>query len=472
MTSTMPNCECFQFAFEDGGGARRAAAKGSVARMGAAAGLIGGQATALATSGLLVLCMGLWATGLVAEIVTALMFFALAMLFKLAPAQTVFSGFGSAAFWLVTSGMVVGLAMTRTGLGARLARALTDRLSGSYPGFIAGLVAFSFGLAFVMPSNLGRIALMIPVVLAVCDAFGLEPGRPGRTGAVLAFGIATPMLSAAILPANVPNLVMAGTAETLYGVHLAYLPYLWLHAPVLALVKGAILVAGTVLLFPDRIDGARAPQAPLPPLSGEERRLAVILFGMLALWMTDGWHGIPPAWIGLAAAVIVLLPRVGVLPGDAFGQIPLRTCFYVAALFGLTATVNETGLGRDLGHALLAVAPLTPGAVAENFATLTGISVGFLFAATANGAPALYTALAGEMANASGLDLPTVLMVQVVGYANLFLPYQAPPIVMAMELGRVSLGDATRLTLLTGAASLVIATPLAYLWWRLIGRLL
>ena len=436
-----------------------------------AAALTGAQPAVVATGILLVLCMGLWATGLLPEVVTALLFFALAMLLKLAPAATVFSGFSSSAFWLVTSGMVVGLAMNRTGLGERLARVLAARLPSSYPGFVAGLVAFSFLLAFVMPSNLGRIALMVPVLLSLCDAYGLESGRPGRTGALLAFGIATPMLSAAILPANVPNLVMAGTAETLFSLHLTYLPYLWLHAPVLAVVKGAILTGCTVLIFRDRIGDVRPKQAPLSPLSGPERRLGVILALMLALWMTDGLHGIPPAWVGLAAAVIVMLPGVGVLPGEAFGQIPLKTCFYIAALFGLTAVVNETGLGRDIGQALLAVAPLEPGALARNLATLTGIAIGFLFAATANGAPALYTALAQELSQASGLDLMTVVMVQVVGYANLFLPYQAPPILMTMELSRIPLGPATKLTLASGIACLVIAAPLAFVWWRLIGKL-
>ena len=64
---------------------------------------VSGVATIPATAALLVLCMGLWATALLPEVVTALAFFGLAMLLRLGSSATVFSGFSASAFWLVLS---------------------------------------------------------------------------------------------------------------------------------------------------------------------------------------------------------------------------------------------------------------------------------------------------------------------------------------------------------------------------------
>jgi hypothetical protein len=65
-------------------------------------------------------------------------------------------------------------------------------------------------------------------------------------------GFGTFQLSATILPANVPNLVMSGAAEGSYGIHLNYLPYLLLHTPVLGWLKGAVLIALICWLFPGK----------------------------------------------------------------------------------------------------------------------------------------------------------------------------------------------------------------------------
>ncbi|VEC18910.1 putative transport protein [Citrobacter portucalensis] len=157
----------------------------------------------------------LWATSLLPEFITALLFFAVAMVAKIAPPDVIFGGFASSAFWLVFSGFVLGSAIRKTGLADRAARALSSRLTDSWPLMVASVVLLSYALAFVMPSNMGRIALLMPIVAAMAKRAGINEGTRAWYGLALAVGFGTFQLSATILPANVPNLVMSGARKAL-----------------------------------------------------------------------------------------------------------------------------------------------------------------------------------------------------------------------------------------------------------------
>jgi di/tricarboxylate transporter len=425
----------------------------------------------LVTAGLIAVTIGLWATGRLPEHVTALLFFAAAMILNVAPASVVFSGFASAAFWLVVSGYVIGIAIARTGLAARIARLLAARVASSYSRMVLGVIGLTYGLAFVMPSNMGRIALLMPIVLALADRAGLGEGRPGRIGVALAVAFGTYQLSASILPANVPNLLMVGAIETSYGLHLAYVPYLLLHAPVLAILRGATLAGCILWLFRDRTESA-AETEPEGPLSAQEKRLAILLAATLGLWLTDSLHGISPAWVGLAAACLCLLPRVGFVTAEEFVKdVNHGTAVYVAGVLGLAALAAQSGLGGAIGNAMLEVAPLAPSRPFTSFATLVGIATLLNFVVTANGVPALFTPLAQSFANASGLPLLTVLMTQVIGFATPVLPYQASPIILAMAIGRIPFAAAVRLCVVQAAITFVLLMPIDYEWFAILGWL-
>ena len=384
----------------------------------------------------------LWATSLLPEFITALLFFAAAMMAKIAPPEVIFGGFASSAFWLVFSGFVLGIAIRKTGLADRAAQALSARLTDSWPRMVASVVLLSYALAFVMPSNMGRIALLMPIVAAMARRAGIADGSRGWFGLALAVGFGTFQLSATILPANVPNLVMSGAAEGSYGIHLNYVPYLLLHTPVLGWLKGAVLVALICWLFPGKPHPPR-DLAPLPPMSRDEKRLAWLLAVVLSLWVTESWHGVGPAWTGLAAAVITLLPRVGFINGEEFASgVNMRTCIYVAGILGLAIAVTQTGIGGALN-----------------------------FIMTANGVPALYTTFAQSFADATGFPLLSVIMIQVLGYSTPLLPYQASPIVVAMGLGKVPARAGMQLCLALAAVSYLILLPLDYAWYQLLGKL-
>lgn len=360
----------------------------------------------------------LWATSLLPEFITALLFFAAAMMAKIAPPEVIFGGFASSAFWLVFSGFVLGIAIRKTGLADRAAQALSARLTDSWPRMVASVVLLSYALAFVMPSNMGRIALLMPIVAAMARRAGIADGSRGWFGLALAVGFGTFQLSATILPANVPNLVMSGAAEGSYGIHLNYVPYLLLHTPVLGWLKGAVLVTLICWLFPGKPHRPR-DLAPLPPMSRDEKRLAWLLAVVLSLWVTESWHGVGPAWTGLAAAVITLLPRVGFINGEEFASgVNMRTCIYVAGILGLAIAVTQTGIGGAVGNALLQVMPLDKDNPFTSFLALTGITSALNFIMTANGVPALYTTFAQSFADATGFPLLSVIMIQVLGYSH------------------------------------------------------
>src|ERR1700753_1131674 len=122
----------------------------------------------------------LWATSALPEYLTALLFFAALTIFRAAPVDVVFSGFQSEAFWLVLGGFVLGSAIRKVGLADRIARGLANSLTGSWFSMVAGVVVLTYALAFVMPSNMGRITLLMPIVMALADRDGLRDGSPGR----------------------------------------------------------------------------------------------------------------------------------------------------------------------------------------------------------------------------------------------------------------------------------------------------
>jgi len=129
-------------------------------------------------------------------------------------------------------------------------------------------------------------------------------------------------------------------------------------------------------------------------------------------------------------------------------------------------------LGPLLVERLAAVFGLSPedGPV-RSAAVLAAISTAVAAATTLPGVPTVMTPSAEALAGLTGLPLATVLMTQVLGFSNVLLPYQSPPLLVAIQLGALPATAVTRLCLALFAATALVLTPLDLVWWRLIGWL-
>ncbi|HEX6004661.1 MAG TPA: SLC13 family permease, partial [Burkholderiales bacterium] len=408
---------------------------------------------------LVVLVIGLWALGSVPEYITALVFFALAMLLAVAPAQVVFSGFASGTLWLVLGGLVIAEAVRCTGLGARFARYLLGRFALTYRGLIVAVVLVASALCFVMPATIGRVLLLLPIMSALAEQAGLARGSSGYNGVALAVMMASYQVGTAVLPSNAPNLVLAGAAETLYDTPLNYAEYLFVQFPVMGLMKALSIIALVWWLFPDKTR-SEPHTAARQPMSGEERRLTVILIVALVLWATDIVHHIQPGWIGLGAALVALLPRVGVMPMTAFAQhVSFGPFFYIAAVLGLGSLMSESGVSAMLGEAAQHALPLKPGHDAFNFGILTLLSTFAGLLVTNPAQPALMAPLAEHFAAAAGWPLKAALMTAALGFTTLILPFQVPPIMVGMQIVGMKLGSVLRLSVPLMLMSFLVLLP-------------
>lgn len=427
------------------------------------------------SAAVVLITLACWSTAIIPPFLSALIFFALVAVFKLVEPTVLFSGFASTAVWLIISGFIIGSAITSSGLDKRLASFIAPHLTLSYSRLIFGLVSSAVLLGFIMPSSVGRAIVLIPVGMALAQQVGFKHASNGRRGIAVALALACNMPSFAVLPANIPNMILAGASENLFSIHFGYMEYLLLHFPILGIIKSLLIVVLVLIIFPDKISSK--PSSELADLDtalnvnhNQQKKVAWLLGITLLFWVTDSIHGVNAAWVGLTTSIILLLPRWGVVEAKSFNRsVDFATVVFVAAALGLGALVNSSGVGQFMGQAFSYLLPASPDNSFLSFISLALISTFTGLVTTIPGVPTVLTPMAADFAQITGFSVPSVLMTQVLGFSTVIFPYQVAPLIVAMQLSKESLTSLLKITLPLTAITIVILMPLDYLWWELLG---
>ena len=408
----------------------------------------------------------LWATLAIPAELTALVFFLALLLTGLAPDHVALAGFGSKAIWLVFAGLVLSEAIGRHDMGHAIFDRLLGRLS-SYPQLIWLVASTGLIMAFFIPSAMGRVLLLAPLVVALADRLGFAENDPRRHGLFLATVLGAVVPAFTIITSNVPNLVLMGAAEAIYDRTLTYGEYLALNFPVLGLGTFVLIPSLVLLLFPG--ERGLTLQALRPtPWTPDQIRIFCVLAVILAFWTTDKLHGISSAWIGLAAAVFMLMPGVGLLPAQTIGKINFGPWFFVAGSIGLGGVVSHSGLGDLLWGQVATVVPFEGLPNPLKFAVIQLSATILAVVATLPAIPAVFTPLVGSIADSLDWPLDAVLLAQVPAFVIFAFPFQAPPVLVGLTVLGVPLKVAMRLMLRYFIVAALVLSPLHYLWGRLL----
>ena len=414
------------------------------------------------------LAIALFATRLLPEVVTALACFLAFIAIAAAPNDVIFSGFSSGGFWLLFSGLIIGTAISVTGLGMQIALRIFQRTGDSYRN-AALLMAFSgLGLGLLVPSTLPRIIVLMPIALYLSKTMGYAIGSRGHVGLTVTGAAATLLPTYAILTANLPTIIHFGAFETLYDVGPSYARYFIEQAP-LNLIRFLVLLAVMLPFAAPRAETVSELDAPTP-FNAVQKRLLILLGVAILFWATDTLHGISPAWVALSLAAALLVPGLGMLDGTVMkSKVDMSPAFFLAALFAISAVAQHTGLGAFVADRLIPLLGLGQGSAFRDFYAVTALSNVLSHLTTAPAAPAILAPLGQSMATETGWSLDTIAMVQVIGISTPILPYQAPPLIIAMALADIPMAALFRICVWLAAATVIIGMPLTYLWWSYLG---
>jgi DASS family divalent anion:Na+ symporter len=292
---------------------------------------------------------------------TSVLALALAVLTGTLPPVRAYSGFSNGTILLIVLAFLVARAVVTSGLGERIGQWTVSVFGRSTLGLSYSLFLVDGVIAPAFPSNTARSGVLFPLAISLAEAAGARPGESGRrrVGAFLMFsGMASLSVSSALwLTAMAANPLGTEIART-SGVEIGFGSWL-LAASVPALTAMALLppvlhraIAPEVTSTPEAPAAARRALQALGPLSAKERIVAVTFVGMVGLWAgaaTIGLDSTAIAFLGLG----VLLATGVLTAGDIAkeGDV-LATFLWFAALFTLSAQLNEMGFMAYLGERL------------------------------------------------------------------------------------------------------------------------
>jgi len=401
------------------------------------------------------------------------------------------SGFSNPLIWLIAIAMMIAVALTKTGLGARIGYYFISLFGKKTLGVAYGLVLSELVIAPVTPSNTARGGAIIhPIMRSIAEAFGSGPelGTSKKIGRYLALVNynTNPITSAMFITATAPNPLIVDLVAKATDSAIKISWGQWALAALLpALCMLLLMPLVLYFLFPPEIKNtpnakelAQTELAKLGPMKASEFITLAVLGLMLAMWA-----GVPnllfgpafdlnattTAWIGLSLLLIT-----GVLDWDDIlkAKSAWDTLIWFAALVMMATFLGKLGLigwfslSIQHGIAYLGLGWMSASAIlvlvyfyshyffASTTAHITAMFAAFFTAGVALGAPPMLLALV--------LAFSSSLMMSLTHYGT-----GTAPIIFGS--GYTTLNEWWKAGAVMSVVNLLLLVVVGGIWWQILG---
>ncbi|MEI2417793.1 DASS family sodium-coupled anion symporter [Orrella sp. JC864] len=391
------------------------------------------------------------------------------------------SGFSNSALALVAGALFIAAAMTHTGLDKRIALVTLSRVGTTTRRALLGATAVIVVLSLLVPSATARSACVVPIMMGVIAAFGVEKRSNIAAGLMIVVAQGTSIWNVGIQTAAAQNLLTVGFMEKMLGERVTWSDWLVAGVPWAVIMSAVLLVLVLKMLPPesDSIAGGKEAVerslADLGPTTPAQKRLMIVMIGLLALWATEGkLHRFDTTSTTYAGLVVLMLPRIGVMTWkDVQSRIPWGTIIVFGVGISLGTALLTTQAGQWLGSQVVTrtgldvLGPLAVLAVLTAFLIL--IHLGFASATALTSA--MLPILISVLQTLPG-DINAVGMTMLLGFAVSFgfiLPINAPQNMVCMGTETFNARQFAKVGIVITIAGYLLMLLMGATYWRWLG---
>lgn len=393
-------------------------------------------------------------------------------------AAAALSGFASTSWVLVVSVLIIGAAITQTGILYRLALQTITHMRGGFAGEVIALACAGQVLGPAVPNATSRIMIIAPMLRELVDALGYAAKSKGAAGLAMAALIGFGTMAATTLTSGTTTVLVAAVLPAPARGDINWITWTLYGAPFNFILLAGLL--GTILWYyrpsvddrrpsSERMKSLALQRALLGPMSRDEKIALCVGIALLAGFISEPLHHVAPGWV--AAIGVGVLSATGVVTVNTLRAVNWNFALLFGVLIGLATVFGHTGLDRWIADR---VAGAMGNWSSSRVAFVTALAL-FCFVVSfvvrwQAAAPLITIALA-PVAGAAGIHPYIVALIAVVACHAFFLPYQSTTYLALAGSTEASLftHDQASPTAIAFAVWTIVAAALSVPAWRMMG---
>jgi anion transporter len=388
------------------------------------------------------------------------------------------SGFASTNWVFVVAVLIIGAAITSTGVLYRLALESIAHMRGGFPGEVTALALAGLLMGPAVPNSTSRVIMIAPMLKELVEALGYRPQSKAAAGLAMAALIGFGQMTAMFLTSSTTAVLVLAVLPGRAGEDISWMMWFFYGAPAnIILFVG--LVASIVWLYrpaaresqpsSKRTASLALQRALLGPMSREEKIALGVGIGLLVGFISQPLHGMDPSWIAVLAAGVLAATRVVTV--HTLRTVNWNFALLFGVLISLATVFGHTGLDRWISGRIAAVAGDLLATPVMFVVVLALLCFAVSFVVRWQAAAPLVTIALAPVASASGMHPFIVGLVAVIACNGFFLPYQSTAY-LALYAGTAGKLFAHRQVMpaaLAYGAWTLVAVVLSVPVWRMMG---